>query len=135
MADMRTTLAVFGASIALVLALAAASAGSGADRALGRRTYVANCASCHGGSGRGDGTMGRSLQPPPRDFTQARFRFDTDGDGRTGTDDDLRNVIRNGAGPYGGSPLMDGFDVFGDAELADLIAFLRSLASSNSAKL
>lgn len=38
----------------------------------GERLYRANgCASCHGAGGRGDGPVGRTLVPPPRDFRVA----------------------------------------------------------------
>ena len=36
-----------------------------ADLAEGRQLYQANCASCHGVSGRGDGAAGRGMNPPP----------------------------------------------------------------------
>jgi high-affinity iron transporter len=46
----------------------------------GRALYRANgCASCHGPNGWGDGTVGRTLTPPPRDFRDAQaFRNGTD---------------------------------------------------------
>jgi mono/diheme cytochrome c family protein len=31
----------------------------------GGKVYAANCASCHGGTGLGDGPAGRGLTPPP----------------------------------------------------------------------
>ena len=36
-----------------------------ADLVEGRQLYQANCASCHGVSGRGDGAAGRGMKPPP----------------------------------------------------------------------
>lgn len=36
---------------------------------LGRAVYEANCSSCHGPQGLGDGSQGRGLNPPPRNFT------------------------------------------------------------------
>lgn len=62
---------------------AAAPRDSGATHvsaAAGRALYRANgCASCHGPSGWGDGTVGRTLTPPPRDFRDAQaFRNGTD---------------------------------------------------------
>lgn len=35
---------------------------------LGRAVYEANCASCHGATGRGDGSQGRGLNPPVRNL-------------------------------------------------------------------
>jgi len=36
--------------------------------------YAAQCASCHGAEGRGDGAAGAALEPPPTDFTDAGRR-------------------------------------------------------------
>ena len=51
-------------------ATARAAATASADE--GRLLYRANgCASCHGRDGHGDGPVGATLQPPPRDFRRA----------------------------------------------------------------
>jgi mono/diheme cytochrome c family protein len=112
------------ATAALLLAPAAAWAAG--DAAAGKVTFTANCAACHGDSGKGDGPVGAALDPHPRDFTQGVFKFDTDKDGKTGTDADLKNVIHNGAGQYGGSPLMAPWPTLSDTEVANLIAYLRT---------
>ncbi len=39
--------------------------------AAGERIYAAQCASCHGVQGRGDGPSGRGLVPPPADLSSA----------------------------------------------------------------
>jgi mono/diheme cytochrome c family protein len=117
---------VRAAAIAGVL-IAGPSAAQAGDVAAGKATFVANCAACHGATGRGDGPVGKALSPPPRNFSEHRFKFDTDGDGKTGTDADLRNVIRKGAAAFGGSPLMAPWPTLSDADVADLIAFIRSL--------
>lgn len=44
--------------------------------ASGALVYRVNCASCHGPEGRGDGTSGEKLRPPPRDFSARPWRFD-----------------------------------------------------------
>lgn len=36
--------------------------------AQGRKLYAANCASCHGPEGRGDGPLAANLNPPPADL-------------------------------------------------------------------
>lgn len=64
------------------------------------------CFTCHGATGMGDGAAAAALTPKPRNFAEAAFKFDTDGDGKTGTETDLFNVVTNGAQKYGGSPLM-----------------------------
>jgi mono/diheme cytochrome c family protein len=108
---------------ALSAPLAASAAG---NAAAGKALYTTNCASCHGDSGKGDGPVGKSLNPPPRDYTKADFKFDTDKDGKAGTDADLKAVIKNGAMKYGGSPLMAPWPAFTDAQLDDLVAYIRT---------
>ncbi len=113
------------ALVALVAGMApAAFAG---DVAAGKTSYTINCFACHGETGKGDGPVGVALQPPPRDFSGGEFVFDTDGDGVKGSDADLTNVIKNGAMKYGGSPLMAPWATLSDDEIANLIAFVRSL--------
>jgi mono/diheme cytochrome c family protein len=112
------------AAAALLLAPAASHAAG--DAAAGKATFTANCAACHGDDGKGDGPVGVALDPRPRDFTQGVFKFDTDKDGKTGTDADLKNVIHNGAAKYGGSPLMAPWPTLSDTEVANLIAYIRT---------
>jgi len=98
-----------------------------ADAEAGKQTFISNCASCHGEGGKGDGPVGAALNPPPRDFTQGDFKFDTDGDGKAGTDADLRSVIKNGAAKYGGSPLMAPWPTLSDPQVENIIAYIRTL--------
>jgi mono/diheme cytochrome c family protein len=118
------------------LGLLAASIGAAAlptvadaagDAAAGKTLFEQNCASCHGTTGKGDGPVGAALNPPPRDFSKGDFKFDTDQDGTPGTDADLLNVIKNGAGAYGGSPLMAPWGHLPEADVQNLIAYVRSL--------
>ncbi len=99
------------------------------DAAAGKALYDGKgaCASCHGTTGAGDGPAAAALNPKPASFAAGSFRLDTDGDGQAGTDADLANVIRNGGGKYGGNPAMPGRADFSDAEVANLIAYIRSL--------
>jgi mono/diheme cytochrome c family protein len=120
-------LMTFVAAAAAVAGLAPAAALAAGDAAAGKTVFTTNCVSCHGESGKGDGPVGAALQPPPRDFTKAEFKFDTDGDGKKGTDADLKNVITKGAGAFGGSPLMAPWPTLSDADIANVIAYVRSL--------
>ncbi len=117
---------------ALVLSTAAGalfvpSTAFAADAAAGKQTFITNCSSCHGETGKGDGPIGAVLDPKPRDFSQGAFKFDTDKDGKAGTDTDLNDVVRNGASAYGGSPLMAPWPTLSDTERANVIAYIRSL--------
>jgi mono/diheme cytochrome c family protein len=115
--------------LAAALGLLLPAAAQAADPANGKTLFEQNCASCHGTGGKGDGPTGQALAAqgtPPRDFTKADFKFDTDKDGKPGSDADLSNVIKNGAGAYGGSPLMAPWAHLGDPAIADLVAHIRT---------
>jgi mono/diheme cytochrome c family protein len=112
--------------VALAAWIVPATASAG-DAAAGKATYVANCASCHGETGKGDGPVGAVLNPAPRDFSQGDFKFDVDKDGKTGTDADLTGVVSKGAAAFGGSPLMAPWPTLSETDRADVIAYIRSL--------
>ena len=112
------------AAVALVLPGLASAAG---DAAKGKAVYDTNCLSCHGATGKGDGPVGAVLNPPPRDLSKGEFKFDTDGEGGAGTDTDIEMVIRKGAAAYGGSPMMAPWPALSDDDVANLVAFIRSL--------
>ena len=86
-----------------------------------------NCVPCHGETGKGDGPVGAVLQPPPRDLSSGEFVFDADGDGQKGTDADLKAVITKGGAAFGGSPLMAPWPMLSDADIDNVIAFIRTL--------
>ncbi len=116
------------AALAALAALLAPTPATAGDAAAGKAPFSANCSSCHGMGGKGDGPVGAALQPPPRDFTQGDFKFDTDDDGKAGTDADLKNVITNGAGKYGGSMLMAPWGaMLSPEDMDNVIAYIRSL--------
>lgn len=113
--------------IGAACALAPLAADAAGDATKGKTLYETNCSSCHGTSGKGDGPVGVALQPAPRDFTVADFKFDTDKDGKPGTDVDLTNVITNGAAAYGGSPMMAPWGHLSPQDRADIVAYIRTL--------
>ncbi len=115
-------------SAALLAVLAFAGGAEAADIAAGKAKYDMFCTTCHGPGGKGDGPVGQSLNPKPRDFTTGNWKIDTDGDGTPGSDTDLRAVIENGAGQYGGSPMMAPWGgTMSDDDVKNVIAFIRSL--------
>ena len=71
----------------------------GADAAKGAQVFQQYCVTCHGPTGLGDGPVGKTLNPPPRNFQEAKWKF---GD----TPQAHFEVITNGAAAKGGSPLM-----------------------------
>src|SRR5438477_4870458 len=69
---------------------ASASTGGG-DVAAGEKIYKLRCTPCHGPQGKGDGPLGKSLNPKPRDHTNAAYMHSR-------TDAQLIEVITNGKG-------------------------------------
>jgi len=112
--------------VGVSLAVAPIAAHAAGDAAKGKVLFETNCASCHGTSGKGDGPVGAALQPPPRDFTKAEFKYDANKDGKPGEDADLLLVITNGAAAYGGSPLMAPWGHLPEQDRLDLIAYVRT---------
>ncbi len=118
---------VFASLSALARAIAPTTALAG-DAEKGKVAYTANCLSCHGETGKGDGPVGQVLQPPPRDFATADFMLDADGDGKPGTDADLKGVISKGAGEFGGNQMMAPWgSILSDEDIDNVIAYIRSL--------
>jgi len=115
----------------MIAAFAIPSVSFAADVEAGNAKFQALCVSCHGPTGKGDGPTGKALaaagQPAPRDFSVGEFKFDTDKDGTAGSDTDLKNVITKGALVYGGSAMMAPVQGLSDADLDNLVAFIRSL--------
>ncbi len=122
----KTILQSLGVALTLSLCTTPVLAG---DAAAGKALYDGKgaCASCHGANGAGDGPAAAALNPKPASFAAGAFRLDTDGDGKTGTDTDLANVIKNGAGKYGGNAAMPPHADFSDADIDNLVAYIRSL--------
>lgn len=114
-------------AVAAVAALVLPQSAIAGDAAAGKTLYDANCMSCHGPGGKGDGPVGKILQPPPRDFTVGDFKFDANKSGAPGEDEDLVLVTKQGAMAFGGSALMAPWPTLSDEQLANLVAYIRSL--------
>ena len=112
-----------------ISALTLTSSVTAGDAAAGKSIYdgKGGCAACHGATGAGDGAAAAALDPKPASFVSASFRLDTDGDGTPGSDMDLANSIKNGGAKYGGNPAMPGRADLSDAEISNLVAYIRSL--------
>ena len=61
-----------------------------------RGLYRQHCAHCHGITGDGAGPTARSLNPYPRDFRLAKFKYKSTPLGKRPTDSDLTRVLVNG---------------------------------------
>jgi len=122
------TLGPLLSSFALAAALGAASEQAGTfhldgDVERGATLYLKKCQGCHGPEGRGDGALAKSLDPQPRDLTDA-VRM------RRYADEDLYRLLRDGGEAVGLSSRMPGWSKLAtDQEIRDLAAFVRTLAS------
>ncbi len=100
--------------LGLVQATMAVSAKSNAEA--GKKIYLESCQSCHGPTGKGDSDMAAYLTPPPANLAAKATQSKTDAQ--------LRKVILEGRP----GTAMAGFDgAFEEAQLADLLAYIRSL--------
>jgi mono/diheme cytochrome c family protein len=120
-----------GALITLALAawIAPSAAAAAGDAAKGKELFAGagTCWTCHGKEGKGDGPAAAAIEPKPRDLSSGEFKFDADKDGTTGSDADLTLVIKQGPAAFGGSAAMPVFSYLSDAQVADLVAFIRSI--------
>lgn len=84
----------------------------------GRKIYLESCQSCHGPTGKGDSDVAAYLTSPPSNLTAKATQNKTDAE--------LRTIIVEGR-PGTAMASFDG--AFDEAQLADLIAYLRSIES------
>lgn len=92
------------------------------DAARGSALYAANCASCHGPGGEGDGPAAAALDPKPARHSDGAYM-------NALANDHLFKVIQSGGQAVGKSPLMAPWGgMLSDAQIWDLVAFVRSLA-------
>lgn len=64
-----------------------------------RQIFATRCVPCHGESGQGDGAASASLNPRPRDFTDAEWQSSVD-------DAHIERIIQYGGAAVGKSPAM-----------------------------
>ncbi|MDP1768121.1 MAG: cytochrome c [Nitrospirota bacterium] len=89
---------------------------AGGDPRNGKALYVKSCMLCHGLQGKGDGPVGKTIQPPAADFTSAASRKKTDAE--------LLAAIENGRPPTA----MTGWKgQLSAAEIQDVLAYVKSL--------
>ena len=86
--------------------------------ASGQAVFAANCATCHGDGGRGDGPAAIGLEPPPADLTDGAW---TTGDGSLQA---ITNTIEHGSP---GTAMIGWKGTLTDAEIAAAAAWIQQL--------
>lgn len=89
-----------------------------ASIARGKKIYAANCASCHGASGKGDGPAGKALNPKPADLAAMAPQHPAG---------DLAWKIENGRGAM---PAWKG--TLKQNQIWDVVNFLQTMAYGDS---
>ena len=89
------------------------------DAAKGKETFQNTCAACHGPEGKGDGVAAASLDPKPRNLTDAAFMS-------TQSDDRIYKVISEGGASVGLSPMMAAWGgTLSEQDIWNVIAYIR----------
>lgn len=90
----------------------------------GRLVYEKYCIGCHGAEGRGDGPAAAFLDPLPRNFQSAKFKFRTTASGEFPLDADLLRTVT--CGLPGSS--MPGFPLVAEIQRRDVVSYVLHLA-------
>ncbi|WP_447970614.1 c-type cytochrome [Nitrospira sp. M1] len=85
----------------------------------GRAVFEANCVTCHGKSGKGNGPTGAYMSPPPADLTSEDVRTDPDAE--------LLSIISNGILDKGMPAWKSSLST---QEIHDVLAYIRTLSDS-----
>lgn len=110
------------AMISLVAGLIAPSAVWAQDQAEGKKLYVTYCATCHGESGKGDGSAGLSLPVRPADHTNGAVMNQL-------SDTFLMDIISKGGGAVGKSTFMPAWGgALNEKQIRDIVSYVRSIA-------
>jgi mono/diheme cytochrome c family protein len=81
----------------------------------GEKLYKDECSFCHGDKGRGDGRLGRDMNPRPPDISDPSYLDET-------SEEEIIKVIAEGAGDMGA---YDEF--FGEPEMRAILAYMKQL--------
>lgn len=82
--------------------------------------YKDLCASCHGTTGKGDGSAAAALNPKPKDLTNCKAMA-------ADSNETLLKIIKGGGQSVERSPMMPAFGgALNDQQINDLVAYVRS---------
>jgi heme/copper-type cytochrome/quinol oxidase subunit 3/mono/diheme cytochrome c family protein len=113
----------FVGGVWLVLFCVLYLAGCNNQEARGRQTYQQYCRPCHGDNGDGHGVSAVGLRPPPRDFTQALFKFGHTRTPELPPDSELKRIIKHGLN----GTAMHPWDL-SERELDDVVQYIKTFS-------
>jgi mono/diheme cytochrome c family protein len=90
----------------------------------GKELYRRFCVGCHGEEGNGEGNNAEWLDPRPRDFTTALFRWRSTPTGTLPTDQDLYNTVTRGIV----GTLMPTWRPLTPQQRVDLVAYIKTFS-------
>jgi mono/diheme cytochrome c family protein len=94
------------------------------DAAKGEAVYKARCVTCHGPAGAGDGPAGKALKDKPSDWTKG------EGGLKGLSNQQIFDSIKKGGPAIGKSPLMIASPALSDADIQNVIAYIKTLAKA-----
>ena len=95
--------------------------GDSAAIAAGKQAFIdRTCATCHGEGGQGDGVVSATLDPKPRNYTEASWQDAV-------SDEDIKSVINKGGEANGLSVTIAAYPDIQGEELDNIVAYIRSL--------
>lgn len=109
--------------LATALTLAIPALSHAADLARGKTLFDQRCTSCHGALGAGDGPVAAALpadQKPRNLANGSPMKYATD-------DAKMKELLKKGGPAFGLNPLMPMQPDLSDADLDNVIAYVRSL--------
>lgn len=121
MVSLRTRLVTCGL-LGLLTALGHAPLARGEGNVeAGGKLYQMRCAPCHGSDGKAATPTAQALTPKPRDHSDGAYM-------NALTQEHLTKVTKNGGVAVGKSPIMPAHTDLSDQQIADVVAFVRTLA-------
>lgn len=109
-------------TLAIIISISAGTAAfsqTEGDAAKGKQVYDTRCAMCHGPGGTGDGPAAASLDPKPRDLSDAEYM--------TGISNEyMHKIIAKGGAAVDKSPAMPAHSgMLSDEDITNVIAHIR----------
>jgi mono/diheme cytochrome c family protein len=103
--------------------LAAATQQGGDPLTAGKQIFVQICTPCHGPEGKGDGPASASLNPKPRNLTDATYMASIN-------ERYMYELISRGGIAVGKSPLMPAQPGLATQDINNVIAYVKTLSAA-----